>query len=255
MKNILLVTASLGLCVGTPALAQNDVPPPSGKLELSPPPAAPGQSTNEADQDSKRVEAITELIEELSEPNFANRDGAQMTNWLEAQPQPADYPAASWLAGEEGLVRFQIAVDAQGKPSRCSITESSGYAALDKTTCGLVMERGEFTAAANEAGEAVNGVYEGRHRWRKRDPEVPGSFRFKATFVVDEEGRSSQCVIEALEGSLPSGMEKSIERNPCPFGSRRNRIPYRDENGVPVAKNVVVEFSAKVSDFEANASE
>ncbi|MEM7688383.1 MAG: TonB family protein [Pseudomonadota bacterium] len=213
------------------------------------------QPLSEEETDQKTVKGITATIKEISQAAKERRalreaSTATLVNWRKAQPQQADYPPPSWLAGEEGLVVYDIAVDQAGKATRCEIRETSGHPALDDATCAAVMKRGEFQPAQNEAGEAAEGVYRGRHFWRKRTPEVPGTFRFKATFTVDEHGRPTDCVIDRAEGDLPFGLEENLAKNPCPFGARSRPIPYRDENGVPVAKRVVVEFSARMSDAE-----
>ena len=223
-------------------------------------PMAAQEYPSKEEADRKQLDAITATIEEISRESRQRRDlleasTATLPNWREANPIQADYPPSSWLAGEGGLVVYEIAVDPTGKATQCRVVETSGHSALDETTCATVMERGEFKPARNEAGEAIKGVYRGRHFWRKREPEVPGTFRFKATFTVDERGRSVDCVIEAMEGNLPFGMSESVAKQPCPFGARNNKIPYRDANGVPVAKRVTVEFSAKISDAEVSLKE
>lgn len=225
---------------------------------LGAPPLAAQEYPSQKETDRKQVEAITTTIEEISRASRERQElleasTATLTNWREANSIQADYPPASWLADEEGLVVYEIAVDAAGKATGCTIAETSGHKALDKAACAAVIERGVFAPAQNEAGEGVEGVYRGRHFWRKRTPEVPGPFRFKATFTVDERGRAVDCVVDQAQGELPFGMEQSLAKNPCPFGSGSNLIPYRDENGVPMAKRVTFEFSAQVSDAEASS--
>jgi len=239
----LLALSALGASL--PVSAQDA--PPSEAVESDPVTRSVG----------KKVETVEGELLETMMPNFPNRnpDAPTLTNWREARPKQADYPAEAWLAGDEGVVKYQIAVDAEGKATKCSISASSGVPALDMVTCTVLMARAQFEPRINEEGEAIAGVYEGRHRWRKREPEITGSFRFVANFVIDEQGVASQCEVEALEGTLPRGMAKSIEKNPCPFGSRSSRIPFRDENGVPIAKRVSVEFAAQVSDVEPKAED
>lgn len=157
----------------------------------------------------------------------------------------ADYPVASWQADEEGIVGYQVEVDAEGQPLSCKIIENSGYSALDDATCPLVMERAEFRPAQNIEREDVDGTYTGSQRWRKQEPEMPQmSIIFQYTH--DEMGRSKDCKFLKME-DLPEKMRKDIERDKergklCPGPTTKQGIPYRDENGVPVAKLVTVSF-------------
>ncbi len=50
------------------------------------------------------------------------------------------YPRASLKRGEEGAVRFRIAVNGVGKIDACQVIASSGYRALDKATCALLLD-------------------------------------------------------------------------------------------------------------------
>lgn len=237
MRKSFAIIALFAACGGHPALAQE-----AGEGQ--------GVATPEAAPESSPVRATTR-------PNFFNRDpnGPQITNWKETRPTQADYPAQSWLDGEEGAVRYEIAVDAAGQATKCMILESSGHAALDKRTCDIVMERARFTPAQNEADEAIDGVHPGSHRWRKRELEVPGNFRFAATFILDEKGRTRDCELQTLDGDMPRNLEEMARKNACPFGARSSTAPYRDANGLPMAKRVTVEFTAQVSDVEPKSED
>src|SRR3546814_15872693 len=73
---------------------------------------------------------------------------------------PADaYPPAAKASGAEGRTGFAVDIDAKGRVTSCSITESSGTALLDSTTCALVVMNGRFTPAHDAAGTAVAGVW------------------------------------------------------------------------------------------------
>jgi protein TonB len=47
----------------------------------------------------------------------------------------------------------------------CTITRSTGHAALDKATCDLVSKRGRFDAARDGNGKPVAGSYSNSVRW------------------------------------------------------------------------------------------
>lgn len=153
----------------------------------------------------------------------------------------ADYPHSSWRANEEGTVGYDVKVDQEGKAVSCNVTETSGFVALDVATCTLVMERAEFRPAQNTEQENVSGAYQGSYRWVKREPELPQmSLIFQYTH--DETGRSKDCKFLKME-DLPEKMREEIERDMkrgklCPGPINQQGTPYRDENGVPVAKVV-----------------
>lgn len=68
---------------------------------------------------------------------------------------PDDYPPASIRMGEEGRVSVQLAVDATGAVTGCTVTNSSGHPLLDARTCTLLTLRGRFQPARDAAGQAV----------------------------------------------------------------------------------------------------
>ena len=80
-----------------------------------------------------------------------------------------DYPAEAIRRGEEGIVGFTIEVSPQGRVAACSVTVSSGSAALDAATCRLLAERARFIPARNDRGEAVSDIVNGRIRWQLPD--------------------------------------------------------------------------------------
>jgi TonB family protein len=49
------------------------------------------------------------------------------------------YPASSLRRGEEGRVAFRMIINKQGRLDACQVTKSSGYAALDKATCDMMV--------------------------------------------------------------------------------------------------------------------
>ena len=176
----------------------------------------------------------------------------RLTNRRDAYPTPVDYPIASWQANEEGQVRFDIAVDAEGNATDCTVSESSGHAALDLKTCEIVMERGVFRAGLAAEDEPEAGTYSGRYRWRKRDPEVP-AMAMTFRYLQGADGITSECEMLRLEGDVPDDLRRDMERdiagnNGCPRGTERPGVPYRDENGVPVAKRVTITVDIAIED-------
>jgi protein TonB len=71
-----------------------------------------------------------------------------------------------WIAEElSGTARFTLQIDARGKVTGCTITRSTGHAALDKATCDLVSKRARFDAARDGNGKPVAGSYSNSVRW------------------------------------------------------------------------------------------
>jgi len=64
-----------------------------------------------------------------------------------------------------GSASFALAIDASGKVTGCTITRSTGHAALDTATCDLVTKRAKFDAARDSSGKAVSGSYGGTITW------------------------------------------------------------------------------------------
>jgi protein TonB len=77
-----------------------------------------------------------------------------------------DYPAAARAAREQGLVEFRLDVGPNGRVTGCTITQSSGSAVLDSTTCRLMRSRARFTPAVDAGGATVADKVDGRIVWR-----------------------------------------------------------------------------------------
>lgn len=77
-----------------------------------------------------------------------------------------DYPAAAIRAEQEGRVSVLLSVDATGRVTDCSVTQSSGSALLDTTTCSLFKRRSRFIPAADANGTPIPGSYAMSREWR-----------------------------------------------------------------------------------------
>jgi len=58
-----------------------------------------------------------------------------------------------------------VTVDARGRASGCTVLRSSGSAALDETTCRLVLKRFRFTPARDAGGQATPGEIDYDQEW------------------------------------------------------------------------------------------
>lgn len=79
---------------------------------------------------------------------------------------PEDYPWSAIQNRERGMVVYDASVSEEGLPQRCTVTQSSGSAVLDRHTCEILMDRGSFIPASDGAGGRREGVSRGRMVWR-----------------------------------------------------------------------------------------
>jgi len=77
-----------------------------------------------------------------------------------------DYPTGELRLGHAGAVGFSLAVGSAGQVTGCTVTRSSGFAALDAATCRLLVHRARFEPARDEQGMAVAGTYASTMRWQ-----------------------------------------------------------------------------------------
>ena len=70
-----------------------------------------------------------------------------------------DYPSRALRNEEQGTVRARLTIDSRGRVSGCTITQSSGSAELDSTTCRLLERRARFDPATDSNGNRVEGSY------------------------------------------------------------------------------------------------
>ena len=77
-----------------------------------------------------------------------------------------DYPSRALREEEEGTTRFNLAVGADGKPTNCTITGSSGHPDLDEAACANLMRRARFKPATDGDGNPTSGSYSNSVRWQ-----------------------------------------------------------------------------------------
>jgi len=189
------------------------------------------------------------------EPSSVQEDANQRayvtpSNYEALGPRPADYPVEALLEGQEGDVGYTLYAGADGKPEACEVVESSGFELLDEATCKLMMERGVFEPATDGSGKPVMGEFSSRYRWVIKEPEFGETMTVHVAYVVGENGVSSDCEVIEVSGMITDTMRQRIERDPCPGSNSLNAAPYRDENGIPIAKRVTVNFQVTVEDVE-----
>jgi TonB family protein len=82
-----------------------------------------------------------------------------------------DYPAAAMWERQSGAVKTRLDLDANGEPTGCTVTTSSGSKILDKATCELLRTRGHFFPARDAAGKPVASSYNSTFTWVMPDGE------------------------------------------------------------------------------------
>lgn len=83
-----------------------------------------------------------------------------------------DFPIDALKANESGVVVLSMDVDAKGAITGCTITQSSGSASLDATSCRVIRERGRFTPATDAKGHSVASTFQRRIRWSSPTAEA-----------------------------------------------------------------------------------
>ncbi len=79
-----------------------------------------------------------------------------------------DYPTRAAREERQGTTGFRLSVSADGRPTGCDITSSSGSPDLDSTACSLLMRRAKFTPAMKD-GQPTTGSWGSRFRWVLQD--------------------------------------------------------------------------------------
>jgi hypothetical protein len=97
---------------------------------------------------------------------YEGRIAKGATGDLQAVVSGADYPVVSARTNQQGTAAFIILIDEKGVPKDCTIFGSSGSAALDSRSCGVILERGRFSPAIGIDGKPVKSAFVKRMTWR-----------------------------------------------------------------------------------------
>lgn len=82
---------------------------------------------------------------------------------------PDDYPVESARRNEQGTVRIDWTIGADGRARDCQAVETSGHPRLDKAACAAIVSRARYRPARDEAGRAVATSKSRRVTWRLPD--------------------------------------------------------------------------------------
>ncbi len=97
-------------------------------------------------------------------PSRTLREPARGT--LEGLIYAKDYPGIAIDDLAEGSVAFLVLIDETGKVADCTVTQTSGVAALDAQSCAIVKQRARFTPAIGLDGRPAKDSYHQRITWR-----------------------------------------------------------------------------------------
>lgn len=91
--------------------------------------------------------------------------GGTKAVWRSGAIRDRDYPRDASRARIGGEVEVRFTIEATGRVSGCRVSQSSGDASLDATTCRLIEERFRFKPATDAAGRPVPSQYGWRQDW------------------------------------------------------------------------------------------
>ena len=97
-------------------------------------------------------------------------NGGDDPEWVGGKIKDSDYPSEARAIHARGTTETEIRVSAEGRPTACSVTRSSGSGTLDATTCRLVLQRFRFHPARDAAGREIAGVVDYDQDWQPSGP-------------------------------------------------------------------------------------
>jgi protein TonB len=111
------------------------------------------------------VARATETIVPTLPPEPRKIEPARAKANLASYVSDADYPSTAIRNEEQGTTRFRLVVAADGHVTDCTVTGSSGSAALDATTCRLMKSRARFSPARDSDGRPTGDTVANAIRW------------------------------------------------------------------------------------------
>ena len=79
---------------------------------------------------------------------------------------PGDYPRPAVWKDQQGTTSFLLLIDEKGVAKDCTVTGSSGSAALDSRSCGVILVRAKFSPAIDRDGKPTKSARDVRISWR-----------------------------------------------------------------------------------------
>lgn len=91
--------------------------------------------------------------------------GARARADLVSYVRPTDYPAEAQIAGQSGLVEFEIDISPEGRVVNCRVMRSSAGDMLNLRTCHIMLIRARFEPARDAQGRAVPDTVRSSINW------------------------------------------------------------------------------------------
>ena len=82
-------------------------------------------------------------------------------NWV----SDMGYPKEALRKHHEGTVTFSVDVTAEGKAENCRVIGSSGWPELDEATCVQLLKRARFKPAIDAEGKPTRGTFTNSFKW------------------------------------------------------------------------------------------
>lgn len=99
---------------------------------------------------------------------------ANLAEYRSGQIDLRDVPPTILARNPQGLVRFSLLIEPDGRASDCRITRSSGYRDLDRATCAAAVRRLRYFPARDRSGRPFASWAPGEQEWFMR----PGQDRW-----------------------------------------------------------------------------
>ena len=145
------------------------------------------------------------------------------------------YPEGAAKRGEQGKVTFQLTIEPDGSIGRCTVTESSGFRALDTETCDIMVRFARTKPVRNGDGRAIRARQPGYIVWK-----LPGgAIKIAATTATTmPQPDSLICKREPKTGSLIAKTKQCLTRTEWSQQEQQwkdeiNRIQGRGHCGGP----------------------
>jgi TonB family protein len=171
-----------------------------------------------------------------------------------------DYPLKAFDRRWRGVAVFELLVGTDGRPTKCSVTQSTGFAEFDKQTCYIAMNRARFTPAHGPDGAPVFGSYRSMVIWHRPDqptiqvepgPDLhltvsalpPGTRQpaaVKLAYFIDARGQPSSCTVLPESEVQPAPLVDAACQQ---VFARLAKPAGESEQGVPTVRTEAVLFT------------
>lgn len=158
-----------------PPPPEDKPPPPPEKVEAPPPPVAPPAIVQTQISTPPPIVTVATpppvqpppvITPPPPPPPPVKQQAARAKGSLLGLFSDDDYPNAALQAQQQGSTSVSLTIGTDGRVSGCSVTSSSGSAALDSATCNVLRRRAKFSPAIDSNGQPTGDTYSQRVTWR-----------------------------------------------------------------------------------------